>query len=117
MLIRAILLFLLSSPAFALVEFPIGKCELEGMLTKQDGLWHFIVNPKTNSEIRLRLSAPPKNLKEETQFIKAEMIFKKTIRSYSGEAELKRIIRDLNPYKEPIRYTSKNIKESCNQKK
>lgn len=112
MLIKSILLsFFLLESAFALVEFPQGKCDLEGKLHQKDGHWYFTIHPETNSAIRLHLAMNKGN--ETSRMVKARILFKKKMNSYAGEAELEKIINDLNPYREPLRYNSKNIKKFC----
>ena len=113
MLIKSLILFLFSFPALALVEFPAGKCEREGLLTQENQHWFLSVNPKTNSEIRLRLLNFSTKEKEPPQFIKVQVLFKKSMNSFVGEVEFLKTIKELNPYREPIRYTSRNIKEAC----
>lgn len=117
MLIKALFLLILSSPALALVDFPAGKCELEGRLSNEGEVWFLSINPKTNSEIRLRLNNFSTKEKDPPQNIRAEVLFKKSLSSYAGEVEFLKLVREINPFKEPIRYSNKNIKEACPSKK
>lgn|SRR5690606_19244212 len=110
-----LIFFLFSSSAFALIEFPKGKCELEGKITHEAGIHYFIVNPGTNSEIRLKLSKYKSNNKDQDAFVKALIVFQKKIRSFAGEAEIERVIQELNPYKDPIRYSQKNMRDACSK--
>lgn len=113
MLIRNLIFLLLSFPLFAQVDFPKGKCELEGKLTQERGLWFLEINPNTNSQIKLRLLDYSTKEENPPQYVKAQVLFEKNLASFVGEVKLVKIIREINPFRGPERYTSQNIKKAC----
>ena len=93
---------------FSLTRFPVGICNLEGLLVKatNEKNWYFIVNHSSNSETRFRLSAyiPTEEINENGQFVKAVLYIPHETFSLYGEAELKKIESFINPYIDPKYY-------------
>ncbi len=78
--------------------------------------WYFIVNSGTNSETRFRLKnfLPTGQVSEKGQFVEAVVSIPHETFSLYGEAELKKIERFINPYKDPKTYDLESeVRRSC----
>ncbi len=109
MLIKFLLiLILIPIQSFALTRFPGGTCRLEGFLVKatNEANWYFIINHRTQSETRFRLTAfvPSAQVSEKGQHVQVLLTIPHETFSLYGEAELKIIERFINPYTDSKRY-------------
>lgn len=118
-IIFLLLVILMSIKTFSITHFPQGTCSLEGLLVKatNEANWYFIVNHKTNSETRFKLSGylPTKEISEEGQFVQVVLDIPHETFSLYGEAELKKVDRFINPYIDPKRYSLEvDVRRACN---
>ncbi len=95
-----VLFLFLNCTASALLKFEVGTYEIEGYLMVQDGDKIFLtVNKDNDNETNFKLEGPGVGLLKSKDYHKVTAIIrlKKTVFSYSGEAELVRIKKYQNP--------------------
>lgn len=103
MLIKSIFFaafYLASMTAFALTEFPAGKCKLEGLLYQAPSTeWYLVVNYGNNSETRFRLVGyKPSDKEAQLRVVEAPVSLEKKVLSLYGDAVVDGALKELNPY-------------------
>ena len=109
---------LLSSPSWALTQFPAGECRLEGSVFKdlKSGSFYLFVNHLTQGETRFKITGtlPSDFYKLEKLPVSLDLNISKPTFSEYGEASFIKLERILDPFSPPKIYDRESqVKEHC----